>query len=81
MASSWKGSVTIVDAAGAQLGNRRVDVGHDDAEMMIAGIAQAVGEVGIGRRIDRQRVAAAEDLDHEPVVVGAVPDRPGARSA
>ena len=43
------------DAAPAQLGDACLDVGHVDAEMMQARIAQAVGQILVGGGVDRQR--------------------------
>src|SRR5262249_33964719 len=56
------------DAARAERLDGRVDAGHGQAEMMVAGPFQAVAEVGIGADILRGRIAAAQDLDMEVVV-------------
>src|SRR5262249_44638267 len=56
------------DAARAERLDGRVDAGHVQAEMMVAGPLQAVAEVGIGTNVLRGRIAAAQDLDIEVVV-------------
>src|SRR5882672_1086489 len=56
------------DAATAELGDGGIQVVHIQAEVVIAGQAQAVAQVGIDRLRNRLRIAVAEQLDVEVVV-------------
>src|SRR5262249_23512550 len=55
-------------AARAQPLDGLVDTRHVQAEVVIAGVLQAVAEVAVGTDIPRAGVTTAEDLDVEMIV-------------
>ncbi len=66
------------DAAAAKLGDRLIDTGDIEAEVMEAREAQAVAQILIHRFRDRSGRAITEQLDEECIVGRPARDRPDA---
>src|SRR5262245_61411916 len=58
-----------LDAAGSKVGDGLLNIRHVDAEMVIAGVAETIAKVRIPGRVNRQRIAAAQQFDQESIIV------------